>query len=182
MEQLEGPKADAHSLLVEGTYQTIREINGRVVVGFCHTPNRIFDFSPKQWTFLHWINHGDTFETACKKANIQARTALRFLKSREYKEFAASAQDIDDVVRGFPAIRVLYETIRQFKGEIKLDENQNKALDRLERILMPKKHDGGGITAGTVNVQVNNFPNLPPDVVERLKALGDARASETNAA
>lgn len=183
MEQLDAPKPDSHSLLVEGTYKSIREINGRVVVGFCHTPDRIFDFSPRQWNFLHRINHGDSFEDACTKAEISAASAHRFLKSREYQDFARAAHDIDDVVRGFPAIRVLYETIRQFKGEIKLDDNQNKALDRLERILLPKKQ-GAGINAETVNVQVNNFPNLPADVVEKLKALGDARADsiQTNAA
>lgn len=169
------------SLLVDGTYRSVREINGQVVVGFCHTPDRIFEFSPKHWTLLFHLSHEPTFELACEKTPINPKSAMRFLKSREYAAFAKASRDIDDVVRGFPAIRVLYETIRQFKGEIKLDDSQNKALDRLERILMPK-HKDGGINAGTVNVQVNNFPNLPPDVVEKLKALGDARAIQTSAA
>jgi hypothetical protein len=181
MDELKAPDVDLRSQWVETTYRSIREINGRVVVAFCHTPDRVFDFSPKQWTLLHHLSSAPSLEIACEKADMKLATAQKFLRSREYRDFASAAFEIESVVRGFPAIRVLYETIRQFKGEIKLDDNQNKALDRLERLLMPKKQDGG-INAGTVNVQVNNFPNLPPDMVEKLKALGDARASEKDAA
>ena len=175
MDQLEGPEQDLLSQWVDTTYRTVQKVNGRYVVAFCHTPDRIFEFLPKQWALLYHLSRTTTVEEACQKADYSLKSARKFLNSRDYQAFALAAQEIEAVVQGFPAIRVLYETIRQFKGEIKLDESQNKALDRLERLLMPKKRSGD--MTGSVNIQVNNFPTLPADVVEKLKALGDERAT-----
>lgn len=178
MEQLQhSPEPGVLAQWVDTTYRTVQNIDGRALVAFCHTPNRIFEFSAKQWTLLYHLSSCTTLKEACEKTGITVPSAQRFLRTKEYKEFVETAMEIEAVVRGFPAIRVLYETIRQFKGEIKLDESQNKALDRLERILMPKKHESS--TNNNLNIQVNNFPTLPADVVEKLKALGDARATET---
>lgn len=174
MEQITGPD-DLLTQWVDNTYKTVQQIDGRYVVAFCHTPDRIYDFSAKQWTLLYHLSRTQTLEEACTAADLSINSAQRFLRSREYIEFSTAAREIEAVVRGFPAIRVLYETIRQFKGEIKLDDNQNKALDRLERLLMPKSRSSEA--TGSVNIQVNNYPTLPPDVVEKLKALGDERAT-----
>ena len=181
MEEVAAPTQDLLTQWVEKAYGAVRIIDGRTYVAPLHTPNRIFELTHKQQSLLFHLSKVDSLEKAAEKAGMSLKTARAFIRSREYQDLQNEAMNIIGVVTGFTPIRVLYETIRQFKGEIVLTESQNKALDRLERILMPKKQDGS-INAGTVNVQVNNFPNLPADVVEQLKALGDARAIETNAA
>lgn len=181
MDETAAPTTDLLTQWIEKAYGAVRIIDGRTYVAPLHTPNRIFELTHKQQSLLYHLSKENDLEKASEKAGISVNTARAFIRSRDYADLQTEAMNVIGVVTGFTPIRVLYETIRQFKGEIQLTDSQNKALDRLERILIPKKQDAG-ISAGTLNVQVNNFPNLPPDMVEKLKALGDARAIEENAA
>jgi hypothetical protein len=174
-EQIEGPEAEIVARL-NTAYRKVMVVGRSVFVPPIFSSRRApFVFHMKQLKLLHQLTQTPDLDEACKKAEVSRTFANKFLKSPEYKEFAADAVMDQAIQNGWTASRIVVELDAIYRGEKVKREEQLDALKMLKDIVIPKKHDGTAAIGGvTVNL---NFPVLPVDVQAKLKSLADEAAT-----
>jgi hypothetical protein len=174
-EQLEGSDSEIAARL-NTAYRKVLVVGKEVFVPPIYSSRRApYQFHVKQLRLLHHLADGKSFDDACKEAEIGPAKARKFLRSDDYKEFAAEAIHDQAIQDGWTPRRVVVEIDHIYQGKKRVSEEQMDALKMMKDIIIPKKHDMVGSAGGVV---VNlNFPVLPPDVSARLKALADEAAT-----
>lgn len=137
------------------------------------TRRRPYQFHVKQLRFLHFFEQSRDLEKACEEAGCTVAFAKKFLKSEDWREFAAEALQDQAIHDGWNPRRVIVELDAIYRGERMVSETQFDALKEMRQILMPRKAESAVSGGVTVNL---NFPVLPADVQARLKALADEAA------
>jgi hypothetical protein len=139
------------------------------------TRRRPYQFPVRALRFLYHFGQSRDFEKACELAECSKNFAKKFLKSQDWKDFAAEAIEDEAIHDGWTPRRVIIELDAIFRGERIVNDAQFEALKEMRQILMPKTRDGAAPASGvTVNL---NFPVLPADMQSRLKALADEAAT-----
>lgn len=172
-EQIEGPDAEIVNRL-NTAYRKVMTVGPTVFVPPIYSAHRRpFQFHVKQLRLLHHLTELNDLDAACEKAGVSKAFAKKFLKSPDYLEFAAEAVMDQAIHDGWTAKRIVVELDRIYRGEHRIGDTQMDALKMLRDIVVPKKIDGASLGGVTVNL---NFPVLPQNVQDRLKALADEAA------
>lgn len=175
-EQLEGIDQEIVNRL-NTAYRKVLVVGKEVFVPPIYSHReRPYVFHVKQLRFLYYLsqNNGNV-PKACELAGCSSKFAMRFLRSHDYRQFAAEAIEDQAIQDGWNARRVVVEYDQIYKGKKRVNETQLEALKELKTIVIPKTRDSAPAGPGlTLNL---NFPVLPPDVQQELKNLADKAAS-----
>ncbi len=173
-EQLEGIDSEIVNR-INTAFRKVLVIGKNVYVPPVYSARRRpYQFHIRQLRFLHFLAQTNDLEKACLETPCSTSFARKFLKSKEYIEFAAEAINDQAIQDGWTARRVVVEVDRIFQGEKRISDMQMDALKMMKDLVVPKKHEVTG-NAGGVTVNLN-FPVMPAHVQERLKALADEAA------
>jgi hypothetical protein len=176
VEQLESADSDIVNKL-NTAYRKVLVVGKDVFVPAVYSDRgRPFQFTLRELRFLNalWKTNNQLLK-ACEEAGVTERFARKFLKSRDYREFAVDIVNDEATANGWTQRRVVLEIDRIYSGQMQPSEEQLEALKMMKDIIVPKQRAGSGEGASGVTVNLN-FPALPVDVQTKLKEIADQAA------
>jgi hypothetical protein len=174
--QVEGPTDHEIFARLIPAHRRVLTVGNEVFVPPVFTRRRPYQFPVRAIRFLYHFGTTQDFAKACELAECSKNFVKKFLKSDDWKAFAAEAITDEAIADGWNPRRVVLELDAIFRGERVVNVTQLEALKEMRQILMPKTRENAGTGPSGVTVNLN-FPVLPADVQARLKALADEAAT-----
>lgn len=174
MEQLETTDSEIVNRL-NTAYRKVKVVGKEVFVPPIYSRRSLpYRFHVKQLRFLYHLAQTNDLQKACKEAGVSESYARKFLKSNDYKAFAAEAVEDEAIHDGWTSRRVIVELNDIYAGKV-VSQPQFEALKELRQILVPRLKDSG-VSHGSVTVNLN-LPAYPPHIMAKLKDLADEAAT-----
>lgn len=175
MDQLDGVDSEIVNRL-NTAYRKVLVVGKTIYVPPIYSARRgPYQFHAKQLRFLYHLTQVNDFPKACELTPCTTTYATRFLKSKDYREFAAEAINDQAIQDGWTPRRLVVEIDRIYQGEKTISGDQMDALRMMKDIVVPRARENTG-NPGTVTVNLN-FPVLSQEALTKLKEIGDREAS-----